>query len=120
MLRSRDCQAVAQAYANAIAHNDFTFAAQVWGEPAISPAQLSARFAGYAVPQIAISKVSEEGAAGSLYCTVAGQLTDVADPNKPPQPGEMVLRRVNDVPGATPEQLRWTIRSSTFIEKLQH
>jgi hypothetical protein len=91
----------------------------VWNDPVIDAARLKARFAGYAVPQIEIKKVSQEGAAGSLYCTVTGVLTDTADPNKASRPGEIVLKRVNDVPGATPDQLRWTIRSSTFIEKME-
>jgi hypothetical protein len=119
VLDSRDCRTVAQAYTEAIARDDFAFAARVWNDPVVDDARLKALFAGYAVPQIEIAKVREEGAAGSLYCTVTGTLTDVADPNKPSQRGEIVLRRVNDVPGATPEQLRWTIRSSTFVEKLE-
>ena len=78
-----------------------------------------ARFAGYAVPQIAIAKVEQEGAAGSSYCTVTGTLTDGAVSTTPARSGKMVLRRVNDAPGATREQLRWTIRSSTFAGDLQ-
>lgn len=118
-LDSRDCRTVAQAYIAAIAHNDFASAARVWNDPAINAARLKSVFTNYAIPQIGISKVEEEGAAGSSYCTVTGKLSDVADPNEPPASGEIVLKRVNDVPGATPDQLRWTIRSSTFIQKLQ-
>lgn len=119
MLNSRDCRTVAQAYAEAVARNNFGFAARVWNDPVIDAARLKARFTGYAAPQIEIAKVQEEGAAGSLYCTISGTLTDAAAPNKAAQSGEIVLRRVNDVPGATPDQLRWTIQSSTFIEKLE-
>lgn len=119
-LNSRDCRTVAQAYFEAVARNDFTTAARVWNDPTVDAARLKARFTNYAVPQIEISKVREEGAAGSLYCTVTGKLTDVANVSKAPQAGEIVLRRVNDVPGATPDQLRWTIRSSTFLGKLEH
>ena len=118
-LDSRDCRTVAQAYAEAIARNDFDFAARVWNDPVIDASRLKARFAGFAVPRIEIKKVEEEGAAGSLYCTVTGVLTDTADPNKKTRSGEIVLKRVNDVPGATADQLRWTIRSSTFIEKME-
>ena len=119
VLESRDCRTVAQAYAQAIEHNDFAVAARVWNDPVIDDARLKAVFSRYAVPHIDISKVQEEGAAGSLYCSVTGKLTDVANSNTPPQSGEIVLKRVNDVPGATPDQLRWTIQSSTFVEKLQ-
>ena len=44
---------------------------------------------------------------------------DASDPAKPPRQGEIVLRRANDVPGATPDQLRWTLQSSTFVESLE-
>ena len=50
---------------------------------------------------------------------VTGTLADLANPAQPRQRGVLVLRRANDVPGATPEQLRWTIRSSTFIEEME-
>jgi hypothetical protein len=119
VLDSRDCRTVAQAYVDAIARRDFVFAARVWNDPVIDAARLQALFAGYGQPLSAIGKLQEEGAAGSLYCTVTGTLTDKADAATAPRPGEIVLRRVNDVPGARPAQLRWTIRSSTFVEKME-
>nr|WP_166178263.1 hypothetical protein [Altererythrobacter segetis] len=119
VLESRDCRTVAQAYVDAVARADFAFAARVWSDPVIDDARLGALFAGYKQPAIAISGIGEEGAAGSLYCTVSGTLSDAGDKAKPATKGEMVLKRVNDVPGATPEQLRWTLRSSTFVENMQ-
>lgn len=119
VLDSRDCRTVAQAYFDALARKDFAFASRVWDDPVIDAARLAALFDGYAQPTIAISNLQQEGAAGSSYCTVTGTLTDGALPGKPPRSGEIVLKRVNDVPGATPAQLRWTIRSSTFIEKME-
>jgi len=119
VLESRDCRTVAQAYIDALARRDFAFAARVWDDPVIDDARLAALFAGYQQPAIAISGVDQEGAAGSSYCTVGGTLTDKANAAKPSQKGEFVLKRVNDVPGATPRQLRWTVRSSTFIENMQ-
>ena len=51
-----------------------------------------------------------EGAAGSLYVTVPvviyGRLKTGAEVH---EKGEATLRRVNDVPGATAEQLKWRI-----------
>lgn len=51
-----------------------------------------------------------EGAAGSLYVTIPIQLhttgNDGADVR---QSGEATLRRSNNIPGATPEQLAWRI-----------
>ena len=117
-LESRDCRAVAQAYFDALALGEFGFAARFWDDPVIDDARLAALFLGYGQPRIEIADVREEGAAGSLYCSVTGALLDLANPAQPPRQGEIVLRRVNDVPGATPEQLRWTIRSSTFVEPM--
>jgi len=118
-LDSRDCRIVAQAYADALARGDFAFAARVWDDPVIDDARLGALFAGYKQPTIAIAGIEQEGAAGSLYCTVSGSLADAGDKAKAAGKGEIVLKRVNDVPGATPAQLRWTIRSSTFVENMQ-
>lgn len=119
VLESRDCRTVAQAYADALARGDFAFAARVWNDPVIDDARLKALFAPYKQPAIAISGIEQEGAAGSSYCTVSGSLTDRGDKAKAASKGEIVLKRVNDVPGATPAQLRWTIRSSTFVEKTE-
>jgi hypothetical protein len=119
VLDSRDCGTVAHAYFDALARGDFAFAARVWNDPVIDDARLRALFHDYKQPVVTVSDLRQEGAAGSLYCTVTGKLTDGADASKPPRTGEIVLKRVNDVPGATPAQLRWTIRSNTFIEKLQ-
>lgn len=49
-----------------------------------------------------------EGAAGSLYYEVP---TTITARNGTRLTGTTVLRRVNDVPGATAEQLRWHIES---------
>ncbi|HEY6816857.1 MAG TPA: hypothetical protein VI168_15070, partial [Croceibacterium sp.] len=83
-------------------------------------ARLEAAFGDYRELRIEPAEPVGEGAAGSLFCTVGGRLTDAADPAKAPVDGELVLKRVNDVPGATPDQLRWTLRSSTFGEQLAH
>jgi hypothetical protein len=119
VLDNRDCRTVAQAYADAVALRDFEFAARAWSDPVIDGARLDALFAEYERPAIEISDVREEGAAGSLYCTVTGSLRDLADAGKPTRQGQVVLRRANEVPGATPEQLRWTIQSSTFVENME-
>jgi len=118
-LESRDCRVVAEFYLTAVGEGDFARAALVWDDPVIDAARLEALFAGYQRPQVTIADVMEEGAAGSLYCTVTGALIDAADPAKAPAQGTLQLRRVNDVPGATPDQLRWTIRQSTFVEPME-
>jgi hypothetical protein len=119
VLDSRDCRTVAKAYFDALARADYTFAARVWDDPVVDGERLKALFAGYKQPTIKVGGLQQEGAAGSSYCTVSGALTDAGDAARAARNGEIVLKRVNDVPGATPQQLRWTIRSSTFVEKMQ-
>lgn len=118
-LQSRDCATVAQFYADALAAREFDRAALVWNDQRIDGERLESAFKGYTIPRISSETPVTEGAAGSLYCTVAGTLTDGGNLALPPEHGELVLRRVNDVPGATPDQLRWTLRSSTFIAPLE-
>ncbi len=118
-LASRDCVEVVQSYLEAIGGRDWARAALVWNDPAVDAARLEAVFADYKEPQVEWTEPFVEGAAGSSYCTVAGRLTDAGDPAKPLREGTLLLRRVNDVPGATPDQLRWTLQSSTFVEPLE-
>src|SRR5690606_17302442 len=118
-LESRDCAEVATFYAEALAERAFERAALAWDDPVIDGARLEAVFGAFAQPRVTWGEPAIEGAAGSLYCTVTGTLADGADPAGSATEGTLVLRRVNDVPGATPEQLRWTIRSSTFVEPLE-
>ena len=118
-LTSRDCETVATAYFSALQRNAWDYAARFWADPVIDGARVAALFSGYVSPDVVIDDVQEEGAAGSLYCTVNGGLTDTSNAGKGVRMGELVLRRVNDVPGATEQQLRWTIQSNTFVEKLE-
>ena len=54
-----------------------------------------------------------EGAAGSLYYTVPTTLTcQVITGSNEKWSGDVVLKRVNDVPGASEEQLRWHLSSA--------
>lgn len=53
-----------------------------------------------------------EGAAGSLYYTVPIALVgNSIDETEVELKGEMTLRRANDVPGASPDELSWRIES---------
>ena len=58
--------------------------------------------------RVAIPDGAMEGAAGSIYYTAPVVITGNDDDGRPLRiEGEAVLRRVNDVEGATPAQLRW-------------
>lgn len=59
---------------------------------------------------VAIAGGEMEGAAGSSYYTAPATVSGTrADGAKAVLKGEIVLRRVNDVDGATPAQLKWHI-----------
>jgi hypothetical protein len=118
-LASKDCAEVVGFYLAELGAREWAQAALVWNDPVIDGARLETVFGGYRQVQLARTEPSVEGAAGSLHCTVSGALTDAQDPAKPPLDGTLELQRVNDVPGATPDQLRWTLRSSTFVEPLE-
>jgi len=118
-LASKDCVEVVQFYLEALGGREFERAALVWDDPVIDAARLEALFGEYRVPEFAWNEPYVEGAAGSLYCTVSGVLTDAEDEAKAPREGTLLLRRANDVPGATADQLRWTLRSSTFVERME-
>ncbi|QOV94019.1 hypothetical protein [Novosphingobium sp. ES2-1] len=61
-------------------------------------------------PSVVISEGQQEGAAGSIYYTAPVVITD----GDRTITGDVILRRVNNVPGASAEQLRWHIDSTTL------
>ena len=64
---------------------------------------------------VAVPTGQMEGAAGSSYYTAPVSITATDQDGRPIGfDGEMVLRRVNDVPGSTAEQRRWHIESTTI------
>ena len=117
-LASKNCVDVVEFYLEAIGGREWDKAALVWDDPVIDGARLEALYGDYKVFNMEWPEPFVEGAAGSSFCTVSGKLTDGGDPEKILREGTLLLRRVNDVPGATPDQLRWTLQSSTFIENL--
>ncbi|WP_333606052.1 hypothetical protein [Novosphingobium sp.] len=112
----RDPERLLRYYTNAIRVGDWVDAARAWSLDAqMTPEKLKGEFGGQAGPKIAIGKGDVEGAAGSLYYE-APVVIDFAD-GRPSRRGTFVLRRVNDVPGASEEQLNWRIeRTSTFTQ----
>lgn len=74
--------------------------------------QASERSAGaYARQEVQIGEPGRmEGAAGSIYISIPVQIQATRKSGEvAPLTGEITLRRSNDVPGATPEQLSWRI-----------
>ncbi|HZC37075.1 MAG TPA: hypothetical protein VE221_00200 [Sphingomicrobium sp.] len=94
---------VVQHYGALIEHNRFDEAAKLWGD-----AQAAAAFAKALHPSthLEIGELGEaEGAAGSIYTTIP--VVFYGDTFR--RPANIILRRVNDVPGSTAEQRRWHI-----------
>lgn len=77
-------------------------------------AQFNQAFAGLQDLTVAVPGGTLEGAAGSSFYESQVEVTATDAAGRPVRiEGPIVLRRVNDVPGATAEQLRW------HIERLQ-
>ena len=114
-LESRDCKTVLSFYADALHAGLYQQAARVWGKDwAVSAATLTKRYSAEQPVYLELGEISVEGGAGSLYCEVTAVLKTSGHQ---PQTGKITLRRVNDVPGATADQLRWHIMGSSFAER---
>lgn len=112
----RDPERLLRYYTSAIRARDWTNAARAWSLDAqMTAAKLEGEFGGQAGPKLAVGKGDMEGAAGSLYYE-APLVVDFGN-GRPSKRGTIVLRRVNDVPGASGEQLNWRIeRTSTLTQ----
>ena len=112
--QSRDPQTVLVEWAKAISTRDWRAARGYWGDhgarSGLSPEAFAAQWGSLKDPQIDIAKGDQEGAAGSSFYTAPVTIRDGARTIR----GEVVIRRVNDVDGASAEQLRWHIESTTL------
>ena len=101
-------------WARAIERRDFARADAQWGAGA-ADAKSAAQFADYASITVGFGDGDVEGGAGSLYYEVPLTVTGKRKDGKPvARQGTVTLRRVNDVDGATPAQLRWHLSGVTL------
>ena len=111
---SRDPDVVLRAWADAVEARDWAAVRAFWGDYGARSGQSVDAFArqwsGLHHPIVSLSRGEGEGAAGSLYYTAPVRIIDGARIVS----GEIVIRRVNDVDGASAEQLRWHIESTTL------
>ena len=111
---SRDPVEVLARWAQAIELRDWATVRSYWGErgarSGLDETAFAAKWSDLMAPQVAIGPGAQEGAAGSLFYTAPVAITDGSRRIE----GDVTIRRVNDVPGATPEQLRWHIDSTTL------
>jgi hypothetical protein len=101
---------VVQHYGALIEQRRFPEAERLWGR-GDSAAQFTLQLKRYPEAHLEIGKPGDsEGAAGSIYVTVPvvfyGKDQNAVDYRRP---ADVILRRVNDVPGSTEEQRRWHI-----------
>ena len=80
-----------------------------------SRSEFNAMFADLEKTTVAIPIGTTDGAAGSLYYTAPVAITGYDKEGRPVRlEGEAVLRRVNDVDGATSAQMRWHFETLTL------
>ena len=109
---------VVQSYFALIEQGRYGEAWRLWSDggqaSGMSEAQFAAAFDRYREYHARIGAPGEiEGAAGSLYVEVPVQAYGRLSSGEPfNRLGSVALRRVNDVPGSTPEQRRWHIFQS--------
>ena len=110
---SRDPGTVVVTWAKAMTLKQWDAAYLYWGDhgqrSGLTAQQFAAKWGTLANPEFELHPGTTEGAAGSLYYTAPIVLID----GKNHKRGEIVIRRVNDVDGASAEQLRWHIESLT-------
>jgi hypothetical protein len=108
---------VVQHYGALIEQRRFAEAEKLWGS-ADAAAQFTQQLKRYCEAHIEIGKPGDsEGAAGSIYVTVSvvlyGKHQNAVGFRRP---ADVILRRVNDVPGSTEEQRRWHIERIDWKE----
>jgi hypothetical protein len=109
----KDPDRVLRFYAAALHARDWVAAAKAWGrDSGVTATTLKASYDRADPPRLVLDKGEVEGAAGSLFYEAPVSLHFGTEGE--PERGSLVLRRVNDVDGATPEQLRWHIERSTI------
>ena len=106
---------VLREWARALERKDFARAQAQWRDGLPSQGDYAARLAGYRTIELSFGEGRVEGAAGSLFYEAPLAFAGVrADGARVARAGTITLRRVNDVPGATPDQLRWHIERTTL------
>jgi hypothetical protein len=109
----RDPDRVLRFYAQALAARDWAAAARAWGPGSgVTARTLKESYDRADPPRLEIGKGEQDAGAGSIFYEASVTLRFGA--GGPAERGSLFLRRVNDVDGATAEQLRWHIERSTI------
>ncbi len=109
----KGARAVLLTWARALENRQFGTAWDQFGNPPASRAAFTKWWQRYRTITVSAPTGEMEGAAGSSYYTAPAIVTGETIEGKPFRlQGDVILRRVNDVDGATPAQLRWHIESA--------
>jgi hypothetical protein len=104
---------VLQRWAGALERHRFGQAWAQFGHPPASQQAFARWWSRYRTIKVTLGRGSGDAGAGSLYYTAQATLSGLTRQGRPYRlQGPVILRRVNDVDGATPEQLRWHIDSA--------
>lgn len=109
-------------YYSAINRGDYSAAYAMWQGDGMARQQSLEQFEqGFADTSSVAVDVGDpgeiEGAVGSLFIEIPVTVTAVMTNGRPQRfIGSYSLRRVNDVPGATPEQLQWHLQSANIAQ----
>ena len=111
---SRDPAVVLEDLAATIEARDWHGVRGFWGDhgtrSGLDEAAFAARWGALISPDVIVGAGTQDGGAGSLYYTAPITIVDGSRTIR----GEITIRRVNDVDGASPEQLRWHVESTTL------
>lgn len=109
----KGAQAVLATWARALEDRQFGLAWAQFGHPPSTQAAFGRWWQRNRMITVQLGDGDAEGAAGSIYYTAPATVSGVDRQGRPYRlQGDVVLRRVNDVDGATPAQLRWHIESA--------
>ena len=113
-MQSRNPSEVLAAWGHAVEARDWAKVRGFWGEhgtmSGLGPQAFARRWSVLKQPHVTIDIGLGDAGAGSLFYTAPVTVTDGARRIV----GQVALRRVNDVDGASTEQLRWHIEKSSI------
>jgi hypothetical protein len=106
-------RAVLVTWARALEDRQYSLAWAQFIDPPASEADFTRWWQRYRTIRVSLGPGESDAAMGSIYYTAPATLTGTTVAGKPFRlQGDVVVRRVNDVDGATPAQLRWHIGSA--------
>jgi hypothetical protein len=98
-------------------NRDFARAWAQFGNPPATREDYARWWSRFRTIRVEVPTGTMDAGAGSLYYSSHATLAGLRVDGKPFRlEGTVILRRVNDVPGATAEQLRWHLESAVLQE----